>query len=204
MLPPPDRLVVFLAAAIALILAPGPDTVYVLTRGASRGVRTGRLAALGIATGVLVHATVVALGLAALLRAYPSAFTVIKYAGAAYLLYLGLATLRRRGQAETAFVDPDEHATGAYLRGVTVNVLNPKVALFFLAFLPGFAPDGSATTMLALGTIYAALTLVYLGTVGSVSGAAAALLRGDGRLARWLDVAAGIALLGLAALLAVG
>lgn len=204
MLPPPDRLLVFLAAAITLILAPGPDTVYVLTRGASRGVRTGRLAALGIATGVIVHTTAVALGLAAVLRAYPGAVDVVKYAGAGYLLYLGLDTLRNRGRTMPAGDTPDIGGADAYLRGVAVNVLNPKVALFFLAFLPGFAPDGSAATMLALGAIYAALTAVYLGAIGSVSGTAADLLRGDGRLARWLDGAAGLALLGLAALLALG
>lgn len=204
MLPPPDRLIVFLAAAITLILAPGPDTVYVLTRGASRGVRTGRLAALGIATGVIIHTTAVALGLAAVLRAYPGTVDVVKYAGAVYLLYLSFDTLRNRGQPVPPGDTVDIGGPDAYLRGVAVNVLNPKVALFFLAFLPGFAPDGSASTMLALGGIYAALTAVYLGAIGSVSGTAGDLFGGDGRLARWLDGAAGLALLGLAALLAFG
>ena len=201
MLPPAETLVVYLGAAVTLILAPGPDTVYVISRGANRGGHTGRLAALGIATGVLIHTAIVALGLATLLRTAPWSITLVKAVGAAYLAYLGIETLRRRG----AGIDTptDSGGSNAFRRGVAVNVLNPKVALFFLAFLPGFAPDGEAATMLALGGIYALLTALYLGTVGSVSGAAAATLR-SARLTTWLDTAAGIALLGLAALLATG
>lgn len=201
MLPPTETLLVYLAAAVTLILAPGPDTVYVISRGASRGRHAGRLAALGIATGVLVHTAVVTLGLAALLRTAPWTFTLVKLVGAAYLAYLAVDTLRHRGTA----IEPTTDAQGqdAFLRGVAVNVLNPKVALFFLAFLPGFAPDGSASTMLALGGIYALLTALYLGTVGSVSGTAAATLQSP-RVTNWLDTAAGVALLALAALLATG
>ena len=201
MLPPIETLAVYLAAAVTLILAPGPDTVYVISRGASRGGHTGRVAALGIATGVLVHTVMVALGLAALLRTAPWTFTLVKLVGAAYLAILGLDTLSHRGTAIEPTTKP--HGQDAFRRGVTVNVLNPKVALFFLAFLPGFAPDGSTGTMLALGGIYALLTALYLGTVGSVSGAAAATLQ-SARVTTWLDTAAGVALLALAALLATG
>jgi len=200
-LPPTETLLVYLVAAGTLILAPGPDTVYVISRGASRGRNAGRLAALGIATGVLVHTAVVALGLAALLRSAPWTFTLVKLVGAAYVAFLAVDTLRHRGTA----IEPTTETQGqdAFLRGVAVNVLNPKVALFFLAFLPGFAPDGSASTMLALGGIYALLTALYLGTVGSVSGTAAATLQSP-RVTTWLNTAAGIALLALAALLATG
>ncbi|QCC46399.1 LysE family translocator [Halobellus limi] len=162
----------FCAAAVALILTPGPDTMYVLARGIQSrdaGVRS----AFGVSTGVLFHTTAAALGLAALLRAAPAAYRIVKYAGAVYLVYLGVQAIRNdefgaageRGGAAA-------NATGSFRRGVLVNALNPKVALFFLAFLPGFAGSGpdAAVRMLFLGATYAALTAVYLSGVAVASG----------------------------------
>ncbi len=184
-------LAVFLVAAVALILSPGPDTVYVLARGAGDGRRAGVLSALGVATGVLVHTVAAAVGLAALFRAVPQARTVVVLAGAAYLTYLGVRTLR-----EPAADDGTRATDGnPYLQGLTVNVLNPQVALFFLAFLPGFAPDARpALGMLVLGALYAAITALYLGGVGAVSGH----VGGRGRRTR---VVSGLVLLGIAAYL---
>ena len=179
-------LAVYLVAAVALILSPGPDTVYVLARGASEGRRAGVLSALGVATGVLVHTVAAAVGLAALFRAVPEARTVVVAAGAAYLSYLGIRTLR----------DPEVEARETngdpYLQGLTVNVLNPQVALFFLAFLPGFAPDSApAVGMVLLGALYATLTAAYLGGVGALSGHI-------GGESRRMGLASGVVLLGVA------
>ncbi|MFD1598556.1 LysE family translocator [Halobellus rarus] len=167
----------FCAAAVALILAPGPDTMYVLARGVQSrdaGVRS----ALGISTGVLLHTAAATLGLAALLRATPAAYRIVKYAGAAYLVFLGVRAIRNdefgsAGEDGTAGGDgAPSAATGSFRRGVLVNALNPKVALFFLAFLPGFAGSGpdAAPRMLLLGATYAALTAVYLSGVAVASG----------------------------------
>ncbi|PSQ43758.1 hypothetical protein BRD14_02645 [Halobacteriales archaeon SW_5_68_122] len=132
-------LAAYLVAAIALILSPGPDTVYVLARGAGEGRRAGVLSALGVATGVLVHTVAAAVGLAALFRAVPEARTVVVAAGAAYLSYLGVQTLR----------DPEVEARetdgNPYLQGLTVNILNPQVALFFLARRPAWSCWGRCT-----------------------------------------------------------
>lgn len=205
MLPPPETLVVFLVAAVALVLTPGPDTLFVITQGVSdreRGVR----AALGVATGVLVHTLAVALGLAALFRAVPLAFDVVTYAGAAYLLALGVQTLRDDPAKfdDSEGVDPDsENSADArgYRRGVLVNVLNPKVALFFLAFLPGFAT--SASGMVALGSLYAAISAAYLVLVALLAGRASGLL--TTRSAQvWLNRVAAVALVGLAVLVVTG
>ncbi|MFA1609643.1 LysE family translocator [Halobellus rubicundus] len=185
----------FCAAAVALILTPGPDTMYVLTRGIqsrAAGVRS----ALGISTGVLFHTAVATLGLAALLRAAPVAYRAVKYAGAVYLVYLGVQAIRNDefGAGDAAA----EPAAGSFRRGVLVNALNPKVALFFLAFLPGFAGAGpdSPVRMLLLGATYAALTAVYLGGVAVASGRVGALLSSSTTTARlsWLGGGAMIAL----------
>jgi threonine/homoserine/homoserine lactone efflux protein len=179
-------LAVYLVAAVALILSPGPDTVYVLARGAGEGRRAGVLSALGVTTGVLVHTVAAAVGLAALFRAVPEARTVVVAAGAAYLSYLGIRTLRDP-EVEARETDGDP-----YLQGLTVNVLNPQVALFFLAFLPGFAPDSApAVGMVLLGALYAALTAAYLGGVGALSGH----IGGESRRMR---LASGVVLLGVA------
>jgi len=179
-------LAVYLVAAVALILSPGPDTVYVLARGAGEGRRAGVLSALGVATGVLVHTVAAAVGLAALFRAVPEARTVVVAAGAAYLSYLGVRTLRDP-EVEARETDGDP-----YLQGLTVNVLNPQVALFFLAFLPGFAPDSApAAGMVLLGALYAAITAAYLGGVGALSGH----IGGESRRMR---LASGVVLLGVA------
>jgi threonine/homoserine/homoserine lactone efflux protein len=152
----------FSGAAIALILTPGPDTMYVLARGLD-GRESGLRSALGIATGVLFHTLLATLGVAALLKTVPEAATAIQYVGAAYLVYLGLVAFR-----DDEF-DPSvkTSATGSFRRGVLVNALNPKVALFFLAFLPGFAGGGPATgqRMALLGALYAVLTAIYLSAV---------------------------------------
>ncbi|WP_336024082.1 LysE family translocator [Halobellus salinisoli] len=178
----------FCAAAVALILTPGPDTMYVLTRGVQSrdaGVRS----AFGIATGVLAHTAAATLGLAALLRAAPAAYQIVKYAGAVYLVYLGVQAIRNDefggtdgagdGVADATASGSDDSggsgsadATGSFYRGVLVNALNPKVALFFLAFLPGFAGSGpdAEVRMFLFGATYAVLTAVYLGGVAVASG----------------------------------
>jgi threonine/homoserine/homoserine lactone efflux protein len=157
----------FCAAAVALILTPGPDTVYVLTRG-MQGRSAGVRSALGISTGVLLHTAAATLGLAALLRAAPAAYRFVKYLGALYLVYLGVSAFRSGEFDPEVTTDPE----GSFRRGVFVNALNPKVALFFLAFLPGFAGSGAGADvrMAVLGATYATLTAVYLGVVAVASG----------------------------------
>ena len=203
----------FVGAAVALVLTPGPDTVFVLTQGVSAGKREGVASALGVSTGVLVHTGAATLGLAALLRASALAYAAVKYAGAAYLLYLGVTTLWRGNDldfADGASTDAssarttDSDLRGGYVRGVTVNVLNPKVALFFLAFLPQFVGSGADATveMLALGGTYAALTACYLGAVGLLSGGVRSAFRARPRLADGLRWVSGSVLVGLGAALA--
>ena len=150
----------FVLAALALVLAPGPDMLYMLGRCVGQGRRAGILSALWFSLGGLVHITVAVLGLSTILAASATAFTVIKWVGAAYLVYLGLSTLWRR-PASPAF---DAHAAG--VRGRTIlwqaflsDVLNPKVALFFLALLPQFVERDAP---------HPALQILFLGLTVSV------------------------------------
>lgn len=165
----PAALLAYTVAAVALILTPGPDTAFVLARSVAAGPSTGVRAALGVATGVLVHTVGAVAGLSALFRVSPAAYDAVRVAGAAYLLYLGVATLRGGGLALDAGGEGEDRGGGGFRQGLATNVLNPKVALFFLAFLPQF---GAGLELLPLGGLYAALTATYLGGVALVSGRA--------------------------------
>src|SRR5919202_709829 len=149
MLPPLSELLLFLTAGVALNLTPGPDMMYV-------AARAGVASALGIGAGTLFHITFVAFGLTSLLAAVPAAYTTIRLAGAAYLAYLGVQALRSTGEAGER---PLAHGgdAAAFRQGVLTNVLNPKVAMFFLAFLPQFvdpARGNTALQVIALGLLF--------------------------------------------------
>lgn len=170
-LPDPSTLAVFVPASVALILAPGPDSLYVLSRGVTDGSFGGIAAALGTCTGILVHTTAAVLGLSVLFRTSALAHTLVKYVGALYLCYLGVQAIHNEEEFEVTTGDTEHDAVENYVRGVLINVLNPKVALFFLAFLPQFvAPgEGASVTMATLGLLYSALTIGYLGAVAVLS-----------------------------------
>ena len=153
-------LALFLAAGLALNLTPGPDMLYVAARGASEGRSAGVVSALGIGAGTLVHVTLVAAGLAALLAAVPLAYSVLRLGGAAYLIYLGVRALRGGSATSTRSLAPASLGV-IFRQGVITNVLNPKVALFFLAFLPQFVDPSRGS---------AALQVIALGLLFDVSG----------------------------------
>jgi len=180
-------LLAFVPAVVAVILSPGPDSIYTLTRSLAGGRGAGLAASLGTATGVLVHTTAAVLGLSAVLRTTAAAYTVVKYVGAAYLVYLGLQLLRDDGTFDVAD-DPgasDQSLAESYREAVVINVSNPQVAVFVLAFFPQFVPPGAnATVQLSiLGVVYAALSLLYLAGVALFAGRVRHLLL-DSRLAR--------------------
>jgi threonine/homoserine/homoserine lactone efflux protein len=149
----------FVISGLALNVTPGPDTLYVIGRSTTQGFRGGALAALGIGTGVLVHVAAAALGLSAILAASATAFTVVKLVGASDRLYVGVSLIRSAGRpaARVAAPAPIASDRSIFLQGFWTNVLNPKVALFFLAFLPQFvAPDAPSKPLafLLLGALF--------------------------------------------------
>ncbi|RKR03402.1 threonine/homoserine/homoserine lactone efflux protein [Kushneria sinocarnis] len=171
----------FLFSGLLLNMTPGPDSLLVLSQTATRGWRGGAVTALGIGTGTLVHVTAAALGLSALLSASATAFTVIKWAGALWLIWLGLSALLQRGTpAGTGRLSarpPVSASRGAlFRRGLLTNALNPKVALFFLAFMPQFITPGTGLEPLAFlvlglifdvtGMLWSAVLIVTLTVTG--------------------------------------
>jgi threonine/homoserine/homoserine lactone efflux protein len=156
-MPGPEIVLLFLGAALVLNLTPGPDMMYVAARSVSDGATAGIVAAFGVAGGLLLHVAALALGLAALLAAAPLAYTLIRVAGAIYLIALGLRLLLRPRGATPAARLPRATLRAIFLQGVITNALNPKVALFFLAFLPQFVdPAGrpAALQFLLLGLLF--------------------------------------------------
>ena len=146
-MPAGETLALFMAAAFALNLTPGPDMMYVTARSVADGRRAGVVAAFGIGAGTLVHIAALALGLAALLAAVPVAYDILRLAGAVYLVVIGTQLLLRRQRAGSAQVLPPARLGAVFAQAVLTNVLNPKVALFFLAFLPQFVDPARGSTV---------------------------------------------------------
>jgi threonine/homoserine/homoserine lactone efflux protein len=198
----------FVVSGLLLNITPGQDTLYIVTRSVAQGRRAGLWSVLGISTGSVVHTLAAAFGLSAILATSASAFTVVKFAGAAYLIYLGVKMLlERRVTASTSVepLPPPEPAWAIYRAAVLTNVLNPKVALFFLAFLPQFvAPDAGSrvVSFLFLGAVFVfngtLWCLVLVMTASALSGR----LRRNASGARRLRQATGAVFVGLGARLA--
>ncbi|MEW2359776.1 LysE family translocator [Spirillospora sp. NPDC029432] len=172
-----NTLLAFTAASIALIVIPGPNGIYIMTRGAAQGYRAGLVSALGVETGTLAHIAFAVLGVSMLVAASPVAFTALKLAGAGYLLYLAARAVLRASEPDLGGGADPLPLRRVFRDGVVVNVLNPKVALFFLAFLPQFVTAGAGTAgartqMMVLGAVFFALALA-LDTGYALVGAAA-------------------------------
>ena len=183
----------FVVAGALLNLTPGVDFLYVLGRSTTRGLIAGVWAALGIGAGCFVHITAAALGLSALLASSAAAFTVVKWVGAAYLIYVGIGMIRQRGAGVPApVVDSKAPADGAriFWQGFATNVLNPKVALFFLAFVPQFIDVHSPSKVQAfflLGTIFNTTGTLWNLFVAWSSASLARRLDVASRVGRWLN-----------------
>lgn len=187
----------FILSGLLLNLTPGPDTAYIIGRSVQLGWRGGAAAALGICTGCLVHVFAAALGLSALLAASSVAFTVVKWAGAAYLCFMGVTMLlsRPRAAATGAAVTSDAISLRqVFWQGALTNVLNPKVALFFLAFLPQFvaaeAPH-KAAAFVALGLIFIFNSTLWCLGVAAFAARAAGRIRQSGQAMTWINRALG-------------
>jgi threonine/homoserine/homoserine lactone efflux protein len=175
--PDASTLWIFAAASLALAVVPGPAVLYIVARSVDQGRLAGLVSALGIAAGGLVHVVAATIGLSSLLASSATAFTIVKYAGAAYLIFLGIRRLMTREQLEDEVARAPRTRRRLFVDGLVVNVLNPKTALFFLAFLPQFVDPGEGVAtfqILALGLLFAAIALcsdcmwaLAAGTLGS-------------------------------------
>jgi RhtB (resistance to homoserine/threonine) family protein len=185
-------LALFIVSGLLLNIAPGPDSILIMTRSATQGWRAGSMAALGIGTGTLVHVFAAALGLSALLATSATAFTIVKLAGAAYLLYVGIGMLRgeKSGTQESVAQVSSLPYRKIFVQGFLTNVLNPKVAVFFLAFVPQFiAPDApnKALSFIVLGCIFNFNGMLWCNFLSVATALAKQRLKIGGGIARWVN-----------------
>ena len=196
----PAKFALFIGISWALILAPGPDMFYVMTRGMAHGRRAGIVSAIGVVCGILVHTTAAAFGLTLLLKTSAFAFLVVKFIGAIYLLYLGIQAWRDKSTFRLQTSASIAKSSALFWQGVLSNVLNPKIAIFFLAFLPQFVDKGSSHVTLQmafLGIMFAGFGLCFLLIVGYSSGTIGRWLMDRPRYAQFFQRLAGGILIGL-------
>lgn len=200
-----NTLFMFITASTLLGFAPGPDNIFVLTQSILYGRAAGFTITLGLCTGLVVHTTIVALGIAALFQTSVIAFNILKYLGAAYLLYLAWKAFRASSggiQLKTGAVIPSWRL---YRRGIIMNVTNPKVSIFFIAFLPQFADSAKgsmALQLVCLGLVFIAVTVVVFGLISQLAGTIGAWLQKSGKFEKILNMTAGTVFAALAVKLA--
>jgi threonine/homoserine/homoserine lactone efflux protein len=197
--PDGSTLLLFAGASLALLALPGPAVIYVVTRSLDQGRTAGMVSMLGVETGTFAYALAAAAGLTGLIAASVTAFTVVKYAGAAYLVYLGVRKLLERPEEE----QPEVVVSGRsrlFLKGALVQLLNPKIAIFFVAFLPQFVHSSRgpvAVQILVLGTIFTVLAILSDGAYVLLAGAVGSWLRTGRRARSWLARFSGGVYIGL-------
>jgi threonine/homoserine/homoserine lactone efflux protein len=197
----------FVLSGLLLNITPGPDTLYIVGRSSTQGLSAGCVAALGIGTGIMVHISAAALGLSAILATSATAFTAVKILGALYLLYVGVGLIRSAGVTHPEAVARDSRKVPlrvVFLQGFLTNVLNPKVALFFLAFLPQFVDSGASSKPLAFlllgvifnvnGTIWNLIVAASAARISSRLGSGASFKKWFNRCAGGLFILVGLRL----------
>jgi threonine/homoserine/homoserine lactone efflux protein len=191
----------FAAAAILLLLTPGPAVLYIVARSVEQGRVAGLISVCGITSGTFVHIAAAALGLSALLASSALAFAVVKYAGAAYLIYIGVRRILSRDDAPAAQLELPRRSLGRLYRdGFIVNLLNPKTALFFVAFLPQFvdpARGAVAFQVAFLGVMFAAMGFVSDGVYALAAGTAGRWVKRNNHYLRWERYVTGTVFIGL-------
>lgn len=197
---------VFIFSSLFIILSPGQDMVLLMSNSIARGPAAGVLTAAGISTALLLHTLLVALGLGALLQSSPMAFNIMKYAGAAYLLYLALQSYRAPIIHLKDSAVSGQAIFNDFSKGVLSNISNPKVAIFYVAYLPQFVrPEittGTEIQLLVLGGLFAALTFIVKLPIGYSAGKLAGWIQARPQIQRWMHRASGTVLLAMSLRLA--
>jgi threonine/homoserine/homoserine lactone efflux protein len=203
----PPGLGLYVAASLALIATPGQDMLYVVSRSLAQGRMAGVCSALGVCLGILVHTALAAIGVGAVLRASEGLFLAVKLGGAAYLVYLGARMILAPAPLHHARASAPRASRATLVwQGIVSNVSNPKIVLFFVAFLPQFVDRASphpTRDLVFLGVLYAALALPVKAAVGVAAGSLSERILGSGAAFRWMNRASGAVLLALGARLAV-
>ncbi|WP_273265910.1 LysE family translocator [Flexistipes sinusarabici] len=200
-----ETLVTFITASVLLGLAPGPDNIFVLTQSALRGKGSGIIVMFGLCTGLIVHTTAVALGVAIVFKTSAIAFTALKFIGAGYLLYLAWKVFTAPVEQIKGRSEQKNNYRKLYFRGIIMNITNPKVSIFFLAFLPQFADPtrGSITLQLILlGGLFILATILVFGSIALLGGTIGQIINQSGHIQKILNKFAGAVFVALALKLA--
>lgn len=200
-----ETLITFFTASILLGIAPGPDNIFVLTQSASRGRCAGIVVMLGLCTGLIVHSMAVALGVAVIFQTSAVAFSALKFIGAGYLAYLAWQAFRTSTKRIQSKPDGELNRWKLYCRGIIMNITNPKVSIFFLAFLPQFADPSRgpiSLQLLLLGGLFILSTILVFGSIALLAGTLGQWLNRSDRAQKILNRVAGTVFLGLALKLA--
>ena len=202
---PIEALVTFFTASVLLALAPGPDNIFVLTQSALRGKSAGIVVMFGLCTGLIAHSSAVAFGVAVIFQTSAIAFSILKFVGAGYLLYLAWQAFRASAEKIEGRPDGPVNHWQLYRRGIIMNITNPKVSLFFLAFLPQFADPSRgpvALQILLLGGLFIVATILIFGGIALLAGTLGEWLNRSARVQKILNRVAGAVFVGLALKLA--
>lgn len=190
-----EQIIPFLTASIILTLSPGPDIIYVMVQGMANGKKHGIVTALGLAAGIIIHTSLVAFGVSAIIKSSETLFFIIKLFGALYLLYLAFRVFKSNPQiAYSAEGIKQKSLFSLFKQGFIMNVLNPKVTIFFLAFFPGFLwePDGNTVLQFyILGGIFMLQTVLIFGSVAVLAGKISSYLKqhkNSGLILKWLQI----------------
>ncbi len=202
---PIETLITFFTASVLLGLAPGPDNIFVLTQSALRGKSAGIVVMLGLCTGLIVHSTAVALGVAVIFQTSAMAFSILKFIGAGYLAYLAWCAFRASAEKIESKANGETSLRKLYGRGIIMNITNPKVSIFFLAFLPQFADPARGPVwmqIMMLGGLFIVATILVFGGIALLAGTLGQWLNRSDRVQNVLHKVTGVVFLGLALKLA--
>lgn len=197
----PSQVLLFLAASFLLCLAPGPDNIYVLTQGITKGKKAAIITTLGLCTGLIIHTTAAALGISVIFKTSEVAFNIVKYLGAAYLLYIAYQAYKHRDEPLNLEASSSKkEMKGLYMKGFIMNVLNPKVSIFFLAFLPQFVNINEGNVpmqMIILGIIFMIMTILVFSTIGIIANALSSKLTSNPKIVKYMNVMTSFVLVSL-------
>lgn len=201
-----SNIYLFLVASFLLCLAPGPDNIYVLTQGMTKSKKAAIVTTLGLCTGIIIHTSAAAFGISVIFKTSEVAFNIVKYAGAAYLLYIAFMAFKYRNEPLNLEVqNSSSELKKLYVKGFFMNVLNPKVSIFFLAFLPQFVTPENGNVplqMIILGLIFMAMTVVVFSSIGVAGNILSAKLLEKPSIVKYMNILTSFVLGALAVKLA--
>lgn len=196
-----NSLYFFILTSIILALAPGPDNIYVLTQSVTKGFKAAFITTLGLSSGIVIHTSAAAFGISVIFQTSQIAFDIVKYIGAFYLIYLAYQAFKNRNATfDLNTLNSTNELKKLYIKGFFMNLLNPKVSIFFLAFLPQFVTPGLGSVpiqMIILGAIFMIITVIVFGSIAYMGNALSTKLRNNPKISTYLNTLTSLVLLGL-------